>query len=123
MPFQITPLYLSTRPLPVGLYGVVRLVDTPFEVRNSRSSQLMEEAPLSEWMKAGIQQTVNSDVNALTTLSVDKSRHGNTNGNREYSSTTVRKYSFWLLLGRGPLKSILSFSNDCVALTRRPGSG
>ena len=53
--------------------------------------------------------TVNSDVNALMTLSVDKSRHGNTYGNREYSSTTVRKYLFWLLLGRGPLKSIEPF--------------
>jgi len=75
----------------------------------------MKEAPLSEWMKASIPQTVNSDVNALITFSVDKSRHGNTSG---YSSTKFRKYVFCLLLGRGPLNSILSLSGGCVALIR-----
>ena len=36
------------------------------------------------------------------------SGHGNTKGNLEYSSIIVRKYTFLLVLGRGPLKSIFS---------------
>jgi len=38
--------YFTTCPLPAGMYGVGRPVDTPFEVRNSRSSRFMKETPL-----------------------------------------------------------------------------
>ena len=50
-------------------------------------------------------------VKHLMTGVVDTSEHGNTKGNLEYLSTMVRKYLFPLLLGKGPLKSILIRSN------------
>ena len=39
-----------------------------------------------------------------------------TKGNREYSSTTVRKYLFLHEDGRGPLKSILNCSMGTLLL-------
>lgn len=60
---------------------------------------------------------------ALNDLFVDTSEHGKTNGNLEYSSKTIRKYSFLLFVGRGPLKSMLIVSNGRVALIRGTFSG
>ena len=41
------------------------------------------------------------------TVGVETSGLGKTNENREYSSTIFRKYLFLLLVGSGPLKSML----------------
>lgn len=46
------------------------------------------------------------------------SAHGKAQGNLEYSSIIVSRYLFLLLVGKGPLKSILIFSKGCVDLTR-----
>ena len=62
-------------------------------------------------------------VKHLITVDVDKSEHGNTNGNLEYSSTMFRKYLFPVLLGKGPLKSILFRSKGWVALMSGTSSG
>ena len=121
--FQIVQLYFSTWPFPAGLKLVVRLAQTPFERRKSRRSRLINAAPRSECTKAGIPQIENKVVRHLITVCADTSAQGNTNGNREYSSTTWRKYTFLSTDGRGPLKSNDSLSNGFVALMSRPLSG
>ena len=54
----------------------------------------------------------------LMTVLVLTSRHGNANGKRENSSTTVRMYLFVVEEGNGPLKSMFNLSNGWVALIR-----
>ena len=55
-------------------------------------------------------------------ITVDEfiSRQGNTYGNQLYSSTIVKKYLFWLDECNGPLKSMFSLTNGCVACINLP---
>ena len=71
----------------------------------------MKDVPRSECTYAGMRNKENRVVKHLITVEVVISEHGNTKGNLEYSSTTVKKYLFSLLLGNGPLKSIFGLSN------------
>lgn len=71
----------------------------------------MNEAPRAEWTHAGIPTSENSNIRHLMTVFVDTSGHGKTNGNLEYSSTTIRKFLFPLIIRGGPLKLMLILSN------------
>ena len=55
-------------------------------------------------------ESVNSSDRHLITVLVFISGQGKTNGKREYSAMTLKKYTFLLLEGRGPLKSIFNLS-------------
>ena len=59
---------------------------------------------------------VNNIVKLFITVAAVISTQGNENTNRLYSSTTFNKYLFLVLLGSGPLKSILNLSKGCIAL-------
>ena len=54
----------------------------------------------------------------MTVLAVI-SGQGKTKGKHEYSSMTLRKYTFLLLEGSGPLKSMFNLSNVWVDLIRK----
>lgn len=56
------------------------------------------------------------------TVAAETSVHGTAKGNLENSSTTVRRYRFLVLVGRGPLKSRLSLSNGEVAFIKFPSN-
>ena len=51
-------------------------------------------------------------------MAVVISEHGNANGNRLYSSITVRMYLFLVSVGSGPLKSRFNLSNALVDLIK-----
>ena len=92
-------------------------------LKKTCSSRLMKEVPRSKWTKAGIRKMENKVVRHLITVVVETSGQGNMNGNLEYSLITWRKNLFPLLLGKGPLKSMLILSNGCVALMSGTFSG
>lgn len=113
--FQIVSLYFAYYEFPLALYGVALLVGIPLLWRTFCVCVDINPEPLSLWTYAGYSNVENIDDNDFIIHDLDTSLHGIANDYLLYSSTTVRKYSFCVLEGSGPLKSMLNLSNGWVA--------
>ena len=73
--------------------------------------------------KLGIPKIENKNVKHLMTVIDVHSAHRKEKTYLLYSSTLFNKKLFLVLVGRGPLKSILSLSNGCISFIRCASAG
>lgn len=98
----------------MGLYGVVPLLEMPFEDNHAFNSSEMKGGARSLCTCPDIPKVENRFSSHLMTVDVAVFFTGKANGDLEYSSTIVRRNGLFRE-GRGSLKSINMRSNDCVA--------